>query len=100
MSDDIQPTLSWLTRMRWTGASGGATAGAATKAAAVGGGATATGASATGADQAVAVQREPEKFHFVKGFHRGLELFGQQASRLREPGCRDFVREVGLVVVP
>ena len=24
-------------------------------------------------------EREPEKFHFVKGFHRGLELFGQHA---------------------
>lgn len=23
--------------------------------------------------------REPEKFHFIKGFHRGLELFGQHA---------------------
>lgn len=43
--------------------------------------------------------REPEKFHFVKGFHRGLELFGQQAERLNEPGVRTFLREVGLVVV-
>jgi hypothetical protein len=43
--------------------------------------------------------REPEKFHFVKGFHRGLELFGQHASRLDEPGYRDRVRELGLIVV-
>lgn len=27
--------------------------------------------------------REPEKFHFVKGFHRGLELYG--VHRLRDP---------------
>lgn len=43
--------------------------------------------------------REPEKFHFVKGFHRGLELFGQQVSRLDEPGYREAVQETGLVVV-
>ncbi len=34
------------------------------------------------------VDREPEKFHFVKGFHRGIELFGQHASRLKQPGHR------------
>ena len=28
-------------------------------------------------------EREPEKFHFVKGFHRGLELFGQHLLRGR-----------------
>lgn len=43
--------------------------------------------------------REPEKFHFVKGFHRGLELFGQQASRLREATYRAAVAELGIVVV-
>lgn len=43
--------------------------------------------------------REPEKFHFVKGFHRGLEFFGQQPERLREPGYREFLREIGLLVV-
>jgi hypothetical protein len=41
--------------------------------------------------------REPDKFHFVKGFHRGLELFGQH--RLREEGIGEKVKEVGLVVV-
>lgn len=45
------------------------------------------------------VEREPDKFHFVKGFHRGLELFGQQASRLQEPGVRESLESVGLVVV-
>jgi 5S rRNA maturation endonuclease (ribonuclease M5) len=43
--------------------------------------------------------REPEKFHFVKGFQRGLELFGQQASRLTEPGYREAIREIGILVV-
>jgi hypothetical protein len=43
--------------------------------------------------------REPEKFHFVKGFHRGLELFGQQSERLKEPGYREFVRDIGILVV-
>jgi hypothetical protein len=44
--------------------------------------------------------REPEKFHFVKGFHRGLELFGQNgAQRLQQPGYREKLIELGLVVV-
>lgn len=43
--------------------------------------------------------REPEKFHFVKGFHRGLELFGQEASRLDEPGYRQAVEDLGVIVV-
>ncbi len=43
--------------------------------------------------------REPDKFHFVKGFHRGLELFGQHAARAKEPGYRELMREVGMIVV-
>ena len=41
--------------------------------------------------------RQPEKFHFVKGFQRGLELFGQHevAERARAGGLAD----VGLLVV-
>ena len=31
---------------------------------------------------ATIADKEPEKFHFVKGFHRGIELFG--VHRLRE----------------
>ena len=42
--------------------------------------------------------KEPEKYHFVSGFERGLELFGQH--RLREEEFRDRAREAGLVVVP
>ena len=41
--------------------------------------------------------KEPEKYHFVKGFERGLELFGQH--RLREEDCRKRVAGMGLVVV-
>jgi 5S rRNA maturation endonuclease (ribonuclease M5) len=42
---------------------------------------------------------EPEKFHFVKGFHRSLELFGQHAGRLKEPGFRESLQSLGLVLV-
>jgi len=42
-------------------------------------------------------EREPEKFHFVKGFHRGLEFFGQH--RLREEANAVKLRELGLVLV-
>ena len=41
--------------------------------------------------------REPEKFHFVKGFHRGRELFGQH--RLREEGAREKLAGLGIVIV-
>ena len=41
----------------------------------------------------------PAKHRFPKGFHRGLELFGQQASRLKEPGYREFIQQHGLTLV-
>jgi hypothetical protein len=41
---------------------------------------------------------EPEKYHFVSGFQRGLELFGQH--RLRDEEFRKRAMEPGLVVVP
>jgi hypothetical protein len=41
----------------------------------------------------------PAKHRFPKGFHRGLELYGQQASRLKEPGYREFIVTHGLIVV-
>jgi 5S rRNA maturation endonuclease (ribonuclease M5) len=44
-------------------------------------------------------EREPEKFHFVKGFHRGLELFG--AHRLRAEGVQaKLAREVTGGIAP
>lgn len=42
-------------------------------------------------------EREPEKFHFVKGFHRGIELFGQH--RIAEPQAQKTFRELGIVLV-
>lgn len=41
--------------------------------------------------------REPAKFHFVKGFHRGIELFGQE--RLRRPERAQRLRQLGLILV-
>lgn len=41
----------------------------------------------------------PAKHRFPKGFHRGIELFGQQASRLQEPGYREFIAQHGLIIV-
>jgi len=41
----------------------------------------------------------PAKHRFPKGFHRGLELFGQHASRLKEPRYRDFIAQHGLIIV-
>ena len=44
-------------------------------------------------------EKKPAKHRFPVDFHRGLELFGQQASRLQEPGYRDFISHHGIVVV-
>ena len=42
-------------------------------------------------------EREPEKFHFVKGFHRGIELFGQ--DRLKAVGLGKKLTGLGLPLV-
>lgn len=42
-------------------------------------------------------EKEPEKFHFVKGFHRGLELFG--IDRLRDPTRAELVKKLGILLV-
>ena len=44
-------------------------------------------------------QEAPAKHRFPKGFQRGLELFGQQAIRLQEPGYREFIAEHGILLV-
>ncbi len=44
-------------------------------------------------------QEPPAKHRFPKGFHRGIELFGQHSNRLREPGYRDFIAKHGLTLV-
>ncbi len=41
----------------------------------------------------------PAKHRFPKGFHRGMELYGQQANRLQEPGYREFIQQHGLILV-
>jgi len=43
--------------------------------------------------------RAPMKHRFTKGFHRGLEFFGQHGSRLREPGYREALCRHGIVIV-
>ena len=40
---------------------------------------------------------EPAKFHFVKGFHRGQELFG--VEHLAGETARELIRTLGLVLV-
>lgn len=44
-------------------------------------------------------KKPPMKHRVPQGFHRGLELFGQQASRLQELGYREKVARTGIVVV-
>src|SRR5260370_38223815 len=41
--------------------------------------------------------REPEKFHFVKGFHRGIELYGSE--KLKGPEVAEKIRGLGLILV-
>lgn len=43
--------------------------------------------------------KRPMKHRFVKDFHRGLELYGQNgAARLQEPHVRESLARIGLVV--
>jgi 5S rRNA maturation endonuclease (ribonuclease M5) len=42
-------------------------------------------------------EKEPEKFHFVKGFHRGIEFFG--LDRLRDPTRAELIQKLGLLLV-
>ncbi|MFO1003488.1 MAG: hypothetical protein U0936_24410 [Planctomycetaceae bacterium] len=44
-------------------------------------------------------QEPPAKHRFPKGFHRGVELFGQHSSRLKESGYREFIARYGLTLV-
>ena len=39
------------------------------------------------------------KTKFVKGYHRGLELYGQHASRLKDRKIEDSLSQHGLVIV-
>jgi 5S rRNA maturation endonuclease (ribonuclease M5) len=49
--------------------------------------------------EARAKEKKPGKHRFPVDFHRGLELFGQHAGRLEEPGYRERISDVGIVVV-
>jgi len=42
-------------------------------------------------------KEEPSKFRFVKGFHRGLELYGEDI--FRREAQEEYLRETGVVVV-
>ncbi len=44
-------------------------------------------------------EKPPHKHKVPAGFHRGLELFGQQASRLHELGYREIIAHCGIIVV-
>lgn len=41
--------------------------------------------------------REPEKFHFVRGFHRGIELFGQHELAFESKA--EMLEKLGLIIV-
>lgn len=45
-----------------------------------------------------AKETKPAKHRFPKDFHRGLELFGQHASRLEEPGYREAIATTGIII--
>ncbi len=44
-------------------------------------------------------EKRPAKHKVPADFHRGLELFGQQAARLAEPGYREMIARCGVLVV-
>ncbi len=45
-----------------------------------------------------AKEKKPAKHRFPVDFQRGLELFGQHASRLKEPGYRETIARCGIIV--
>jgi 5S rRNA maturation endonuclease (ribonuclease M5) len=44
-------------------------------------------------------EKKPAKHRFPADFHRGLELFGQQGSRLDERRFREIIASCGIIVV-
>lgn len=44
-------------------------------------------------------EKPPHKHKVPAGFHRGLELFGQHASRIHEPGYREILAHCGPIIV-
>ena len=53
---------------------------------------------ATSPEQRDASKR-PHKYRFPKGFHRGIELFGQERQRLEENVYREAIHRLGLIIV-
>ena len=45
-----------------------------------------------------AKEKKPAKHRFPVDFHRGVELFGQHASRLEEPGYREAIARCGVLL--
>lgn len=45
-----------------------------------------------------AKEKKPAKHRFPVDFQRGLELFGQHASRLTEPGYREIIQKCGIQI--
>jgi len=43
--------------------------------------------------------KRPIKHRFPKGFHRGIELYGQQRERLDETGYREAIAKYGVIIV-
>ena len=43
-------------------------------------------------------EKKPAKHRFPVDFHRGLELFGQQSARLKEPGYREKIARYGIII--
>ena len=48
--------------------------------------------------QVTAERLSPAKHKFPKSFARGIELYGQQADRLNEPGYREHIARYGLII--
>lgn len=46
-----------------------------------------------------AKEKKPAKHRFPVDFHRGLELFGQHADRLKEAGYREVTAACGIILV-
>ncbi len=42
---------------------------------------------------------KPNKHRYVKGYHKGLELYGQQANRLEDRRLKESLGKLGLVIV-
>jgi len=43
--------------------------------------------------------KKPNKHRYVSGYHKGQELYGGQAARLKEPYVRESLQKYGVVVV-